>query len=100
LDKYAVKLLSRAYRDLDGIYAYISETLLELNTAQNLMNALEEAIVSLEKLPYRGALRKTGAYANKGYRQLFISNYIVIYKIDEVEKHVIIVTVRYSKSDF
>jgi hypothetical protein len=29
LDKYAIELLPRAYRDLDGIYEYIAETLVE-----------------------------------------------------------------------
>ncbi len=74
MDKYTVKLLSRAYRDLDGIYAYIAETLLEPGTATKLLDALEEAIFSLEKLPRRGARRKNGVYANQGYRQIFINN--------------------------
>ena len=100
MDKYAVKLLSRAYRDLDGIYAYIAEALLEPSTAQKLLNTMEEAIFSLEELPQRGAPRKNGAYANKGYRQLFIKNFTVIYRVDEAKKQVIIVTVRYSKSQF
>ncbi|MFA5383104.1 MAG: type II toxin-antitoxin system RelE/ParE family toxin [Eubacteriales bacterium] len=55
MDKYAVKLLSRAYRDLEGIYAYIADTLLESGTAQKLLDALEETIFSLEELPQRGA---------------------------------------------
>lgn len=100
MDKYAVKLLSHAYRDLDGIYAYIAETLLEPNTAQKLLDALEEAIFGLEELPQRGAPRKNGAYASKGYRQLFIKNFTVIYRVDEAKKQVVIVTVRYSKSQF
>ena len=29
MDKYSVKLMSRALRDLDGIYDYIAHTLLE-----------------------------------------------------------------------
>jgi hypothetical protein len=41
--------------------------------------------------------RTVGAYANKGYRQLFIKNYTVIYRIEEVEKRVIVVTVVYSR---
>lgn len=53
MDKYAVKLLSHAYRDLDGIYAYIAETLLEPNTAQKLLDALEEAIFGLEKITHQ-----------------------------------------------
>jgi len=100
LNKYAVKLLFRAYRDLDGIYAYIADTLLEPGTAHKLVDALEEAIFSLEELPQRGAPRKNGAYANKGYRQLFIKNFTVIYRVDVAKKQVVIVTVRYSKSQF
>jgi toxin ParE1/3/4 len=100
LDKYVIKLLSRAYRDLDGIYAYVAKTLLEPSAAQKLLNALEEAIIGLEELPQRGTLRKNGASADKGYRQLFVKNFIVIYRVDEAEKQVVIVTVRYSKSQF
>ena len=100
MDKYTVKLLSRAYRDLDGIYAYIAEKLLEPGAAQKLLDAMEEAIFSLEKLPQRGAPRKNGIYAVKGYRQIFIKNFTVIYRVDEIGKQVVIVTVRYSKSQF
>ena len=100
MDNYAVKLLSRAYRDLDGIYAYIAETLLEPGTAGKLLNALEEAVFSLEQFPQRGAPRKTGAYANKGYRQLFIKNFTVVYRVNEKQKQVIVVTVKYSISQF
>lgn len=97
MDKYAVKLLSRAYRDLEGIYAYIAEILLEPSSAQKLLDALEEAIFSLEELPQWGAPRKNGAYANKGYCQLFIKNFTVIYRVDAAKKQIVIVTVRYSK---
>lgn len=99
-NKYAVKLLPRAYRDLDGIYACIAETLLEPGIAAKLIDALEEAIFSLEIMPQRGALRKAGVYANKGYRQLFVGNFTVVYRIAEAKKQVLVVTVRYSKSQF
>lgn len=100
MDKYEVKLLSKALRDLDGIYAYIAKNLLESGTAAKLLDELEAQILSLEHLPYRCPERRSGAYANKGYRQLFVKNYTVIYRIDESEKEVVIVTVRYSKSSF
>ena len=51
MDKYSVKLMSRALRDLDG-------------------------------------------------RQLFVENYTAIFRIDEAKKTVIVVTVRYSPSEF
>ena len=100
MDKYRVLLMPRALRDMDGIYAYIAERFLEPQTAENMLDALEEGIFSLETMPYRCAERKRGIYAGKGYRQLFVKNYTVVYRIDEAAKSVIVVTVRYSASDF
>lgn len=99
-NKYSVKLLPRAYRDLDGIYEYIVETLIEPGVAAKLIDSLEEAIFSLESMPQRGALRKTGAYANKGYRQLFVGNFTVVYRVAEAKKRVLVAMVCYSKSQF
>jgi addiction module RelE/StbE family toxin len=95
-----VKLLPRACRDLDSIYEYIAYTLTEPNTALKLIHTLEKSIVSLEHMPKRGALRKTGTYANKGYRQLFVGNFTILYRIEETKKRVLVVTVRYAKSRF
>ena len=100
MDKYTIKLLTRALHDLDGIYSYTAKTLLAPDTAVNLVDEIEEAIFRLEQLPYRGVERKIGAYANRGYRQLFVRNYTIVYRIDEVKKQVVIVTVRYSPSQF
>ena len=100
MDKYVVKLMSRALRDLDGIYDYIAHELSEPETALNLVGRIEDAILSLESFPYRCAERKQGFYANRGYRQLFVANYTVIFRIDETRKTVVVVTVRYSRSRF
>ncbi len=60
---------------------------------------LEKAIFSLEQLPERGAIRRVGAY-NGDYRQLFVRNYVIIYRVLKKKKEVHIVTVRYSPSSF
>lgn len=100
MDKYSVKLMDRALQDLDSIYAYIAESLLEPETALSLVERIEEKICSLEYMPYRCPERKRGAYAYRGYRQMLVENYMVIYRINEADKQVIIVTVRYSLSNF
>ena len=100
MDKYSVKLMSRALKDLEGIYNYIAHTLLEPETALNLVNRIEDAILSLDTMPYRCPERKQGAYANRGYRQLFVENYTIVFRINEAQKMVIVVTVRYSPSKF
>ena len=87
-------------RDLDSVYRYITHNLAEPMTAENLLDELENQILSLEQLPYRCPERRTGTYANKGYRQLMVKNYTVIYRVNQTERQMIIVTVRYSKSSF
>lgn len=87
MDKYVVKLYTRAYRDLDNIYTYIAETLLEPGTALDMVDELEEAIFSLEQLPERGAIRRAGAYKDGNYRQLFVKNYCIIYRLMKKRKN-------------
>lgn len=100
MDKYMVKLMPKAYRDLNDIEWYIAKELEEPTTALNLVEEIENAILSLEMFPQRGALRKIGRYAEKGYRHIFVKNYTIVYRIDEVRKWVIVVTVRYTPSEF
>lgn len=97
---YTVRLYPRAYRDLDEIYSYISVNLMEQGTADNMITALEDAIFSLEQFPERGSIRRTGAYANQGYRQIFVKHYAIIYRVHKGKQEVHIVTVRYSPSLF
>lgn len=64
------------------------------------MDKYSVKLTSLETMPYRCPERKQGAYANRGYRQFFVENYTAVFRIDESKKTVIVVTVRYSPSDF
>ena len=100
MDKYEVRLMNQALQDLDEIYGYIARNLQEPGVAAELLDALELEILSLEYLPYRCSERRTGSFANSGYRQLMVKNYIVVYRIDEAHKQVLIVTVRYARSSF
>lgn len=51
-------------------------------------------------MPERGAERRTGTYAYKGYRQLFVKNYTIVYRVDADAKDVMIITVKYSHQNF
>ncbi len=100
MEKYSVKLMQRASRDLDDIYDHIVDDFKDIGTAEKMADALEAAILSLDELPYRGAVRRVGAFANRGYRQLFVKNYTIVYRIDEKRKTVVVVTIRYTPSSF
>ena len=94
-----MKLTPKAYRDLDSIFDYIAGTLSERGNAERTAKRLESAILSLREFPYRGAMRRTSVFANKDYRQLFSGRYAILYRVDEAEKEVVIVTVVYASSD-
>lgn len=100
MNNYQVVITPKAYRDIDGIYAYIKNVFREPQTALRLIDEIETAVMSLETMPGRGVERKTGLYANKQYRQLFVKNYVIVYRVEEEAKRVVIVTVQYSGKNF
>ncbi|WP_240843758.1 type II toxin-antitoxin system RelE/ParE family toxin [Acidaminobacter sp. JC074] len=99
MDRYKVMLKQKALDDIDSIYEYIALGLQNTDAALKLVDDLEAAIFSLENLPYRGTERKIGMFAYKGYRQLFINNFTIIYRVNQKDKQVVIVHVIYSKRD-
>lgn len=64
--KYTIKLMQRASRDLDDIYNRIADDFKAIGTEEKMVDALADAIMSLDEMPYRGSIRKTGAFANRG----------------------------------
>ncbi|MBQ9277704.1 MAG: type II toxin-antitoxin system RelE/ParE family toxin [Lachnospiraceae bacterium] len=96
MDKYEVMLYPRAYRDIDDIYAYIA---LEKNAPENAKGQTDRiwaAIRSLDIFPESHQDRLVGRYAEKGYKQILIDNYLAIFKIDREKKIVYVVTVQYQ----
>jgi len=50
---YEVLISNKANEDMDSIYEYIAETLLEPVTAANQYDRIADAILSLEEMPDR-----------------------------------------------
>ena len=100
MDKYEVKLYPRAYRDIEGIYAYIAIEKLAPENAKGQTDRIWDALKSLEMFPSAHQDRLEGRYAGHGYKQLLIDNYIAVFKIDEHTKTVYVVTVQYHGQNF
>lgn len=96
MDKYKVKINPRAILELDSIYRYIANEKLAPENAKGHTNRIKNAILSLDTFPQSHQERMEGRYARKGYRQLLIDNYIVIFRIDENNKIVYVVTIQYQ----
>lgn len=93
--KYTVKLYPKAFQDIEDIYAYIALEKLAPDAAKAQTDRIWHALLELESLPQSHQDRLVGRFAKQGYKQLIIDNYIAIYKIDEKNKTVFVVTVQY-----
>lgn len=96
MDKYSVILYPRAFRDIDDIYAYIALEKMSPENAKGQTDRIWDAVKSLEQLPESHQDRLVGRFAGKGYKQLIVDNYIIIFKIDKEQNRVYIVTVQYQ----
>lgn len=96
MDKYKVKINPRAIRELDHIYEYIANVKLAPENAKEQVDRIKKAILGLETFPQSHQERNEGRYAAKDYHQLLIDNYIAIFRIDEPNKTVYVVTIQYQ----
>ena len=94
--KYEVLLYPKAYRDIEEIYAYIALEKLSPENAKGQTDRIWDAIFTLDEYPESHQDRQVGRYAGKGYKQLLIDDYIAIFKIDESEKKVYVITIQYQ----
>ncbi len=99
MDKYKVLIHPRAIRELDNIYEYIANEKLAPENAKGQIDRIREAVLSLDTFPQSHQERNEGRYAKKGYRQILIDNYIAIFRIDEPNKTVYVVTIQYQGRD-
>ena len=96
LDKYKVKINPKAIRELNSIYEYITNEKMAPENTKGQVDRIKKAILNLDTFPQFHQERNEGRYAGKGYRQLLIDNYIAIFKIDEADKIVYVVTIQYQ----
>ncbi|MGN0291380.1 MAG: type II toxin-antitoxin system RelE/ParE family toxin [Lachnospiraceae bacterium] len=96
MDKYKVKINPKAIRELDSIYAYISTKKEAPENAKGQVDRIKSSILNLDTFPQAHQNRTEGRYAGKGYRQLLIDNYIAIFRIDDENKIVTVVTIQYQ----
>lgn len=82
---------------LDMIYSNICFRSLDNATAEQVIATIEQCILLLETMPYRGANVTSGIYASHGYRKLMVKNHLIIYSVLEEKKQVVIVFVKNVK---
>ena len=99
MEKYKVMLTRRAVRDLDDIFSYIAYEKQSPENAKGQTDRIRHALQSLDTFPQSHQERQVGRYANQGYRQLLTDDYIAIYRINEEQRIVLVLTIQYQGRD-
>ena len=99
-NNYKVIFTETAEIELDGIYDYISRTLLSENSAKKLMTKIEESALRLEMFPESCSIADGYIINGIQYRKLIVDNYILLYNIDENIKQVNIIHAFYGRRNY
>lgn len=98
LDKYSIHLWKNAKRNIEDIYRYLALECAEPENARSVTEKIHETIHSLRTFPNIYHKIDQGRYAGKGYRQVTVKNFTIIYKVSETQKSVSVVAVRHSSA--
>lgn len=91
-----MRLLPKAFRDIDEIFAYIALGKLSPENAKAQTDRIYAALASLSLLPQAHQDRLVGRLVGKGYKHLLVDNYLAVFRINEEDKTVTVVTVQYQ----
>ena len=80
---YSVTIAAEAMREYEQIVSYLSGTLKSPAAAKSFVDEFMYQIDSVRNNPELHALSRMPELAAKGYRPLFVKNYVALYKVHE-----------------
>ncbi len=97
---YKLDVLPAAAADQQEAVEYIVKQLQNSVAAVNLMDEIEKCYQLLEENPYLYALCTDHTLEALGYRKAIIKRYVMLYKIDDIQKIVHIMRFVYGPSNY
>ena len=94
---YDIEITAKAYEDLEQIYTYIADELLEPVIAANQYDRIADAILTLDIMPDQIKIMDSEPARSKDLRPLLVDKYTVLFTIET--DTVYIARVLYSSSD-
>ena len=94
-----VKITRQAQEQMAEIVDYISNELFAPEAASNLLDKMENSIMSLSEFPERFQLVEEEPWKTEGIHRLVVENFLVYYWINKLEKKVQVTAVIYAKRD-
>ncbi len=94
---YKIVETEMALQDLNSILAYIALTLANPSAAASLADEIESCYVDLEKMLLMFARCHDPRLRAQGYRKAAIKDYVMVYKVDEPTKTVLVMRFFYGR---
>ena len=97
---YKLIITELAHQDLDKIVSYIAVELVNPIAAGNFLDEVDKCYGFLKFNPWMYEKCQNKRLEKEGYRRAPIKNYLVVYKIEEESKTVIILRFFYGAQDY
>jgi len=94
--EYQIKLEKSAIRNLENIYYYIAENLLEPRIANRLVNKILNSILILKYYPEAYPKFKN----SNQIRKLIFKNYNILYSVNKKSKEIYILHIYYKSRNY
>lgn len=93
MKKYTINYSNKAVDDLKAIYNFITLEKQEQLNAIKIINAIKDAINSLNELPFRNPKINSARWSKTETRYMIIKNYMVFYIVRENTNNVYVVRI-------
>lgn len=88
--KYKIIRTDKADEQLREIIFYIADDSGSVDIALNYLDKIENAIKRLGDFPFSGSVPKYSIFRKQGYRVLIVERHLIFYKVNKLEKNVIV----------
>ncbi len=95
---YKLVITELAQNDLDGIVSYITVSLANPAAAGSFLDELAKCYGNLKDNPFIYAKSSDMRLEKEGYRKALVKSYVIIFKIFEQQKTVVVYRIFYSAS--
>jgi len=88
--KYQIIRTDKANDQLYEFINYIVDDSGNVDIGLNYLDKIEEAVMKLEEYPDMGSYSRYSILKRQGYRVLIVEKHLIFYKVNEIEKIVVV----------
>ena len=97
---YELQISAQAKNDLEDIIAYIANKFINPSAASAFLDAVGDCYRQLRRMPHMYSECADARLKAQGYRRAVIKKYVMIYKVDDAAKTVIIMRFFYGARNY